>query len=418
MSARVDVIIAGAGPAGCATALACARRGLEVLLVDRARFPRDKACGEGLLPTGVGALAELGLLAAVRRGAQPLEGVSFAVDDDRAPVAVARFPATESAPGYGLGVRRLTFDALLLDAVRAQPTVTVLEGVAAGAPLRDNDGSVAGLQTDVGPIGARVVVAADGLRSRLRDALGLSRPPAMRDRGPHGRIGLRAHLSVAKLPFGPRVRVIVGRALEYYVTPLSAHEVQLAILGTRAAFARAGLSAATFAAHLADHPRFGPLLFTHAPTGPDEAPLLGRPLGAGPFRQAVAGVVTDGALLVGDAAGYIDAITGEGMGAALRQGLAAGEAIAGALTLAGRRAAPPLPAAALGDYVRAHADIVRDGNRLTELVLGLSRHPWLARRAIASLARRPQILEHLLRVHAGAPLSSVPMRDWALLVAG
>ncbi|HEY2744176.1 MAG TPA: FAD-dependent oxidoreductase, partial [Polyangia bacterium] len=298
MSARVDVVIAGAGPAGCATALACARRGLEVLLVDRARFPRDKPCGEGLLPTGVGALAELGLLAAVRRTALRLDGVGFSVDDDGAPVAFAEFPAGERAPAYGLGVRRLAFDALLVEAVRAQPTATVLEGVAARAPLRGSDGAVCGLATDVGPIEARVVAAADGLRSRLRAALGLSRPAARGDSGGAARVGLRAHLRVAAPPFGPRVRIIVGRALEYYVTPLSGTEVQLAILGTRAAFARAALSAATFAAHVAEHPRLGPLFFARPPTGASGDPMLGRALGAGPFRQRVAAVVGDGALLV------------------------------------------------------------------------------------------------------------------------
>jgi flavin-dependent dehydrogenase len=294
----------------------------------------------------------------------------------------------------------------------------VLEGVAARALLRRDDGAVYGLATDVGNIEARAVVAADGLRSRLRQALGLSRPPPRRDDGGRGRVGLRAHLRVGAPPFGPRVRVIVGRALEYYVTPLSPTEVQLSVLGSRAAFARAALSAATFAAHLAEHPRLGPLFFARPPTGPADEPLIGRALGAGPFRQRVARVVSDGALLVGDAAGYVDAITGEGIGAALRQGLAAGDALAAALAAAGRRSRAPIPAAALGGYARAHADIVRDGDRLTELVLTLARHPWLARRAIASLARRPRVLQHLLRVHAGAPLSTVPLRDWALLVAG
>ncbi|MGZ3443859.1 MAG: NAD(P)/FAD-dependent oxidoreductase, partial [Polyangia bacterium] len=273
MSAIVDVVIAGGGPAGCATALACARRGLEVLLVDRARFPRDKACGEGLLPTGVAALAELGLLAQVRRTSYRLEGVGFAIDADDGPLALAPFPADDPAtPDYGLGVRRLTFDALLLDAVRAQATATVLEGVGAHGLLR-RGGAVTGLATDVGPIVARVVVAADGLRSRLRDLLGLSRSP----RHPvDGRIGLRAHLRVAALPFGANVRVLVGRALEYYLTPLSPTELQLAVLGPAAAFTAAGLSAATFHDHLRAHPRLGPLLAG--------AEAIDRPLGAGPFR--------------------------------------------------------------------------------------------------------------------------------------
>jgi menaquinone-9 beta-reductase len=406
INATVDVVVAGAGPAGAATALACARRGLEVLLLDRARFPRDKACGEGILPSGVGALAELGLLAEVRRLALPLDGVAFAVDEDGAPTAFARFPAGEGAPAYGLGVRRLALDALLVDAVRAQPTATVLEGVAAHDLLRRDHGAVAGVTTDVGPVGARVVVAADGLRSRLRAAAGLARAARRHD----DRIGLRAHLGVPSLPFGSQVRIIVGRLLEYYVTPLGPHELQLAILGTRDAFIGCELSAPTFHAHVQTHPRLGPLFAGARP--------LDRPLGAGPFRQRVRSVVTDGAMLVGDAAGYVDAITGEGVGAALRQGLAAGDAIAGALAAAGRKTRAPLSASALAPYARAHHAIVRDGDRLTALVLLLARHPWLARRAIASLAHRPAVLQHLLRVHAGAPLSSVPLRDWALLVAG
>jgi flavin-dependent dehydrogenase len=405
VSAVVDVVIAGGGPGGCATALACARRGLEVLLIDRAHFPRDKACGEGLLPSGVAALAELGLLAEVRREAQRIEGIGFSIDADGGPVAYAPFPNGGNDPAHGLGVRRLRFDAQLLAAVRAQPTATVLEGVGATDLLRDDHGDVAGLVTDVGPIRARAVVAADGLRSRLRELLGLERSTA---RGAHDRVGLRAHLRVGALPYGHRVRVLVGKDLEYYVTPVAADEVQIAILGTRRAFFRAELSAVSFFYHLRHHPRLGPLL--------DEAEEIDRPLGAGPFRQRAARLYTDGALLVGDAAGYVDAITGEGIGAALRQGLAAGDVLVTAMATAGRGSRAPLPADALASYARAHDRIVRDGDRLTELVLWLAAHPRLARRAIASLSHRPEVLQHLLKVQAGAPLASVPLLDWARLV--
>lgn len=408
MSAVVDVVIAGAGPAGCATALACGRRGLEVLVLDRARFPRDKACGEGLLPAGVGALAELGLLAEARRGAQRIDGLGFTIDDDHGPHAESLFPDDGVHPTFGLGVRRLRFDALLVDAVHAQPTATILEGVAA-RDLLWRDGGVVGLDTDVGPIHARAVVVADGLRSRLRERLGVARGGRRRAAGQE-RIGLRAHLAVAALPFGPAVRILIGRRLEHYVTPVGGGELQVAVLGSRQAFADDGLAAATFFDRLRAHPRLGPLL--------DGATPLDRPLGAGPFRQPVDRVVTNGALLVGDASGYIDAITGEGIGAALRHGLAAGDTLAAALAAAGRKRSAPLPASALEPYARAHRAIGRDADRLTELVLFLARHPRLARRAVASLARRPTLLQRLLRVQAGAPLSSVPLRDWALLVAG
>jgi hypothetical protein len=86
------------------------------------------------------------------------------------------------------------------------------------------------------------------------------------------------------------------------------------------------------------------------------------------------------------------------------------------MATAGRRSRAPLPADALAPYARAHDRIVRDGDRLTELVLWLAAHPRLARRAVASLAHRPEVLQHLLKVQAGAPLASVPLLDWARLV--
>jgi flavin-dependent dehydrogenase len=404
MNAATDVLIAGAGPAGCAAAIACARRGLEVLLLDRARFPRDKACGEGLLPSGVGALAELGLLAAVRRESTRLGGVGFQLDEINGVVVEAAFSDADGLPPFGLGVRRVTFDALLLQAARAYPTVTVLEGVDAHGPLYVND-RVVGLETSVGAIRARVVVAADGLRSKLRTALGLAKRPRPHERA---RVGLRVHLRVASLPFGSRVRVLIGPRLEHYLTPIGPHELQVAVLGTRGDFAAHKLSATTLDDHLGRHRMLGPLL--------DGAAFLDRPLGAGPFHQRVRSVVTDGALLVGDAAGYVDAITGEGIGAALRQGLAAGNTLALALTSAPRRA--PITAAVLAPYARAHAAITRDSDRLTKIILFLARHHGLARRAVQSLARQPALFERLLRVQAGTPLSSLPLGDWARLVAG
>jgi flavin-dependent dehydrogenase len=398
MIASVDVAIAGAGPAGVATALGCARRGLEVALLDRARFPRDKPCGEGLLPAAVAALDELGLLAEARRAGCLLEGIGFSIPSG--PSASARFCDRAGEPAFGLGCARRTLDALLVDAARAQPGITVLEGVAAIGPVRER-GRVVGLRSSAGAIEARVVVGADGLRSPLRAQLGL----AARTRA-EPRLGLRVHLALAgELPFGRRVQVLVDRALEYYLTPVGARALQVAVLGSRAAFAAAGLSAPSLLAHLAAHPELARVL--------EGAAAIDHPLGAGPFRQRARSVVTDGALLVGDAAGYLDAITGEGIDLALRSGSAAARTIA-ALLLAGRAA----DARALRPYAHAHAAIVRDAERLTRFVLLLARHPWLARRAISALDRTPALFGHLLQVQAGAPFATLPPRDWALLVAG
>src|SRR5262249_14602194 len=128
----MDVLVAGAGPAGVAAALTAARHGLDVVLLDRAHFPRDKPCGEGLLPNALEALARLRLLGRVRQIACPLEAIAFEVGD-----------ASARAPIEALGVERRRLDALLVEAARAE--LTVLEGVAAEAPILEGK-RVVGLQ--------------------------------------------------------------------------------------------------------------------------------------------------------------------------------------------------------------------------------------------------------------------------------
>ena len=184
------------------------------------------------MPAAVRALDGLGLLARVRRQALPIEGIAFAVDGGTA--ARARFCDAAGEPAYGLGIKRRVLDTLLLDAARSEPGVTVLEGVAATGLLRAGDHTT-GLETTAGAIAARAVIAADGLRSPLRARLGLDQPVRSASR-----IGLRVHLRVPTLPFQRRVFVLVAPRLEYYVTPVGVSEIQVAVLGTRAAFWRRG----------------------------------------------------------------------------------------------------------------------------------------------------------------------------------
>ena len=403
---NADVLVAGAGPAGVAAALTAARAGLEVIVVDRARFPRDKPCGEGLLVRACAQLALLGLGAAVAAQALPLEAIAFATRDGRRR-AVGALVDREGRPAHGLGIRRLALDALLA-AAAAEPGVRLVEGCAVRAPWIAR-GRVVGLVTDRGPIAARGVIVADGLGSPLRAALGLDarrKATGAATGGARGeeRLGLRAHYRVARLPFGRTVEVRIGGGLEHYVTPVADDLVELAVLGTRRSFAAARLSARTFAT---------PPSLAEALGG--ARPLVGggeRVLGAGPLRRRARAVITDGALLCGDAAGYVDAITGEGVGLALEGGVAAGEELARAIRRDGRAHLD-----ALAPYARRHRTLVRDAERLTELVLLLARADGIAARAIGALTARPELLSALLRVHAGAPLSSVGARRWARLAA-
>jgi flavin-dependent dehydrogenase len=364
MVAAADVLVAGAGPAGAAAAIAAARRGLEVILIDRARFPRDKPCGEGLMPAALEALARLRLLGRVRAIGQPLEAIGL---------QLAGQPGARAAID-AIGVERLKLDALLVETARNEAGVTLFEGVQAIAPMKDGD-RVIGLHTSLGPLRAKFVVCADGLRSPLRAQLGLAE-----NRRRRSRLGLRAHYRAPALPFGRAVQVILDGELELYVTPVGGNRLQLAALGDERVFEKNSLNASSF--HDRMKQRF-----------PDLLPL-DRPLGAGPFEQHAKSVIAGGALLCGDAAGYVDAITGEGVGLALQQGLAAADAMA------------------LGDlprYAEAHREIVRSADRLTRLVLFLSEHPFIARRAIAALRNHPDWFAWLLSVQAGAPLD-LPLR--------
>src|ERR1700687_2371927 len=114
-AADANVAVVGAGPSGAAAALFAARRGLRVIVLDKQDFPRDKPCGEGLMPSGRPALRELGLEDVVLSGGAPPLNSTQCGRVEQPPVAVP-FPAHDGEQA-GLGIRRLTFDAQLADAI-------------------------------------------------------------------------------------------------------------------------------------------------------------------------------------------------------------------------------------------------------------------------------------------------------------
>ena len=230
MSAEdADVVVVGAGPSGAATALLLARAGHRAIVLDRARFPRDKACGEGLMPSGVAVLRRLGLIdALLATGAPPLHSVSYRVLGE--PVtATAAFPAPPGGgPAWGLGVRRLRFDALAVAALRAEPGVTLVEGARATGLSRDRRGWITGVLTEGSAVTARAVVAADGLHSPMRRAAGWTLPAAA-----GGRYGLAGHWRLdTRAVAGITVTFAPGR--EWYQAPVGPDELLVSVLGDRA----------------------------------------------------------------------------------------------------------------------------------------------------------------------------------------
>ncbi|HEX6686589.1 MAG TPA: NAD(P)/FAD-dependent oxidoreductase [Candidatus Limnocylindrales bacterium] len=274
-----DLLIVGGGPAGLATALHARRAGLTVIVAESRACPVDKACGEGLMPGGVAALAELG----VDPEGVPLRGIAY-VDGSRR--VEARFRT-----GPGRGVRRTVLHACMLEQAReagTQWTVARITDV-----RQDGDG------VEAGGITARWLVAADGLHSCIRRRLGVTAVA-----GSPRRYGVRRHFGTPA--WSEFVEVWWGPAGEAYVTPVSGGTVGVAILGD----GRMGLeSFPALASRLAG------------------APVLGATRGAGPLRQIVSRRVCGRVLFVGDSAGYEDALTGEGISLAVRQAGAAVDAM-------------------------------------------------------------------------------------------
>lgn len=284
-----DLLVAGGGPVGLATALYAERAGLSVAVVEPRAQPVDKACGEGLMPGAVAALAQLG----VRPSGRSFHGIRYT---DGVNEATAEFRG-----GSGLGVRRTTLQSSLAAAVaeRAIPVMQQLVGHVEqdGTTVHCGDG-----------LSARYLAAADGLHSPTRRLLGLNAPvPAdAADR----RFGLRRHYSVA--PWVDLVEVHWASGLEAYVTPIADDQVGVALLtGRRAPFEE---QLQEFPA-LRDRLGSGDRLTAASRVGAagNETAIKG----AGPLRQRSLSRVRGRVMLVGDAAGYVDALTGEGVAVGL-----------------------------------------------------------------------------------------------------
>ena len=346
----IDVLVAGGGPVGLATAVRCALAGLSVTVVEPRPAPVDKACGEGVMPAAVRRLTALG----VTPDGHPLRGIRY-LDGRHQAEAPFRH-------GDGLGVRRTVLQAAL-GARAAALGVPVVPGRVTGIVQHRDYVTTAGFD-------ARYLVAADGLHSVIRRGLESGAPPGWRRRGAGpARYGLRRHFRVA--PWTDLVEVHWAARAEAYVTPVADDLVGVALLFDRREHPAGGPDDAVagtdaFTARLTAFPALRARLGGAAPaTGAR---------GAGPLRQRVSRRVYGRVLLAGDASGYLDALTGEGIGV----GLAQADALAACLA-AGQPAA----------YERAWRRVCGPAWRLTGGLLWCRNQPLLAPRIVPAAERLP-----------------------------
>jgi menaquinone-9 beta-reductase len=361
MDERADVVVVGAGPAGTAAAVTLARAGLDVIVLDRARFPRDKICGDGLTTGALRLLERLGFERSSVPSWQVMEDVVVRSPSGHEIV----FPLPRDGGTFAAVARRSELDAALVELVR-EAGVRVLEGHACTGAGETPDRVV--LQVEgIGEVHARYAVGADGMWSPLRKHLGLSRP------------GYRGEWHAFRQYFTD-VSPEAASKLRVWFEPdlLPGYAWSFPLAGGRANVGFGIQRDGGKVGRVQDMARLWPDLLARphirAALGASAAPE--SPHRAWPIPARIDDVLLGASrtLFVGDAAAATDPMTGEGIGQALLTGMLAAEALV--------RAGPHDAAAAVTAYeAAARAALVAD-HRMSSLLVRALRHRKGARAAV------------------------------------
>ncbi len=352
---ETDVVVIGGGPAGLAAAIAMRLKGLRVLVIDHARPPVDKVCGEGLMPDAVDALDRLGVKL------PPCQSVSF-----RGIRFIAGRHSAEALFPDNCGV-----------AIRRTALHELLTRRAGGAGVSMCWGTTArGIESEGVNAGGRVIrcrwiVGADGLNSRVRRWAGMDHPRLERIR-----FGRRRHFELT--PWTDLVEVYWGEDYQIVITPVTAHLVSAALLSKNPRL------------RLEDAISRVPALWRRLRNTLPATREMGSVTGLRVMREVIRGRCA----LVGDASGSVDAITGEGLGLAFRQAAVLADALS--------RGCP-------AQYAAAHRDIVTSTVLMSKLLLAMGEHAFLRERVPRLFAAKPRVFSELLSAHVGA--DSAPVLD-------
>jgi flavin-dependent dehydrogenase len=356
-----DVAIVGAGPAGLALAIESASRGFSTVVLERHALPCDKACGEGLMPSGARALEALGVRNLLSEDdCAVFQGIRYVQEDGS--------QAQARLSGGGLGVRRVALNAAMAQRARSAGA-EIRERTALRSHVPTEQGFE--LSTDAGTLTARLLVAADGLASPLRRERGLDAPVS----GP-GRYGMRQHFRLP--PWTDWVEIHFAPDVEAYITPVGRQRVGVAFLWEHAK----SLEKVSFDSWLSRFPRLEERLRGAAPDS--------EVMGAGPLERRARRQVEDRFVLLGDAAGYVDALTGDGVSLAFKCAAILGESLPSILTQGGVRRS-------LAPYQRGFRAAYRRYSWLTHGLLMVARRPRLRRRVIRWLGSHPGAFERIVR---------------------
>lgn len=362
-----DVFVVGAGPAGLAAAIAARMEGFRVTVADCASGAVQDSCGEGLLPSGVAALRNLGVTLGLNDGI-PFRGLRFA---EKRIAAQADFPQ-----GWGRGVRRSTLHKLLAE--RAWRV-----GVEMNWGVRVSCGQSGALYANGEEVRSRWIIGADGHNSRVRNWAGLGA-----NFGGAKRYALRRHYRAK--PWSDSAELHWSRECQMQVTPSGANDVCLTVLTANGEM--------KFDQALARFPELSARVAGAESAGAETSAICASRSGRTVFRGNLA--------LVGDAAGGVDAISGDALSLALRQGICVAKA---------------LRTNDLCAYQREHHRMMQRPRMMARLLLQMSAHGWLRRRLLNALAANPAMFSRLLAAHAGTMnwrklvLDYAPEFTWQIL---
>ena len=406
MTFKYDIVIVGASIAGASTAIALAPEGYRILLLDQAVFPRDKPCGEGIMPQGVEVLAELGVLPDIltHRGTNKFRGIRYR--NRQGISAEADFPPSRQGSSFGVVIRRWYLDQLLLQKAKSFSNLTVREGFRVTKVLQEGQvvKGVAGHSVDNSAqhqaFYAPLTLGADGRHSIFHSACRLNKTYL-----PRKRFGVTGHLREVEVG-GSHVEVLVHPEGEFYIAPCGEGLTLVALL----------LEAKSMRFFAGDLPvRY--VEFLMSAEGFREralsSELVGPVFAVGPLGFTIEPCYRPGLLLIGDSAGFLDPITGEGM----------------TLTLKSARAAVPRirEAFAVGDfgltlgrrYAEERFQLTEDVFRLTRLLLKASRYKSITDRLIRRLSHDEPLFQKLLGIVTGShKYSDLSLREKASLLMG
>ena len=346
MVRECPVLIVGGGPAGLCAARALLARGVRPVVLERRSWPVDKVCGEGIMPVGVACLRRLGVTLSADC---LLHGVDYVEGSLRA--------GADFAEGPGLLVRRTDLSRTLLCPAE------LVENCLVGEVRRQGDWME--VDSNRGRWRCRLLVAADGLHSPIRRSLGLQRG----EKNWLQRWGWRQHFAVT--PWNRRVEVHYSRDCEAYVSPVGREMVGVAVLS------QSGLRRHNW---LDAFPDLKQRL--HSP--------VSQLSGYGPLWQRARRVHEPGVVLLGDAAGYLDACTGEGLSLAFAQAEVLGQPW---------QAAPELTF--MPQYQASYRQLVHHYYIVTWGALWLARWPGLRTAVLRTLSTQPALLPRLLSANQG-----------------